>query len=116
MRDKTQPISWKVNCKRPADLQKAESVARSEAEPDRVLKDAARTTPGGVENIVTTYYRVGDYFQSVQVFPDEQNAFRIVFYPRPNAGRYWKDLMANVLRAVRDSAEGVSIRPAQRAQ
>jgi hypothetical protein len=113
MRDERSQISWKISCKFSADLQKAESIARSEAEPDKVIRDVARTTPGGAEKLVTTTYRIGDYFQSVQVCPDERNAFRIVFYPRPNAGRYWKDLMAGVLRAIRDSAEGVSIKPAK---
>jgi hypothetical protein len=117
MRDESQPISWRISCKLPDDLQRAESIARKEVAPEKIFEDVARTGPRGVEKVTTTYHRMGDYFKSVQIrHDDEQTAFSLTFYPFPNAGRYWKDLMADALRAIRDSAQGVSIRPAERAR
>jgi hypothetical protein len=60
------------------------------------LTDTVRVTPNGVEQVQTVRHRLGDYFAAIRVLPDSQAkpaSFPLMFHGRPEAGRFWKDLM-----------------------
>jgi hypothetical protein len=65
-----------------------------------------------VEQVQTMRHRLGDYFASIRMLPDSQaNAasFRLVFQRRPEADRFWKDLMVNILQEIEATPQKMSI-------
>jgi hypothetical protein len=80
--------------------------------PDRVLTDTTRVAPNGVEEVQSVQHRFGDYFASIRVLPDPKSnpaAFRLVFQKQPNAGRFWKDLMVDVLQEIKGTPAEPSV-------
>lgn len=70
---------------------------------DRVLTDTVRIAPNGVETTQTIRHRLGDYFEDIRMLSDSSAAtasFLLVFHKRPDAGRFWKDLMVNILQEI----------------
>ncbi len=68
--------------------------------------------PNGVEEVHTERHRLGDYFTAIRILPDSQAnpaSFRLVFHRRPDAGRFWKDLMVNILREIEAAPQKASI-------
>jgi hypothetical protein len=112
MRDKIHPVSWLISCDRPVELQRAEQIARSESALGNVITDVARAFPNGKEATVVRHHRIGDYFGAVDVCSSrngDTKSFMLVFHPLPAADRYWRDMMAEVLRSIRSACEGISI-------
>src|SRR5262249_34986333 len=56
-------------------------------------------------------HRLGDYFAAIRLLPVEQDpsAFHLLFHRLPSAGRYWKDLMVNILQEIEKAPEQPSI-------
>jgi hypothetical protein len=113
MRSQTEHLSWLVTCDLPGELRKAEDAARHEASLDRIIEVKSQSAPGGVLRTTLHYRgRLGDLFTSVRVLAEPtggRNAFGLDFYPADDANRFWKDIMVRILRAVQQSASGVSI-------
>ena len=79
---------------------------------DRVLTDTVRVIPNGVEQVQTVRHRLGDYFAAIRMLPDSQGnpaSFRLVFHRRPEGGRFWKDLMVNILQEIETAPQKASI-------
>jgi hypothetical protein len=79
---------------------------------DRVLPDPGRTFPNGVERLQVDEHRLGDYFADIRLLPtvpDPACSFRVVFQRRPGAGRFWKDLMVNLLQEIEKAPEAPTI-------
>ena len=96
-------LTWKITCASSEAAQALKQWISSHIDLDRVLTDVARTTPGGVENVHVARYRLGDYFSIIGVLADSPanlNSFRLVFYRRPDAGRFWKDLLVNIIQEI----------------
>src|SRR5438067_9440572 len=90
--------SWKITCPSSEEARALQQWLSSRIDLDRVLTDTVRVTPNGVEQVQAVRHRLGDYFAAIRVLPDAQAdpaAFRLVFQRRPDAGRFWKDLMVN---------------------
>jgi hypothetical protein len=69
------------------------------------MVDTVRVLTGGVGTASEKPHRLGDYFADVRLLPaavDNPSDFRVLFHRLPEAGRFWKDLMMNVLRDIRD--------------
>ncbi len=65
------------------------------------MTQVVRTMPGGVEHEESISHRLGDFFAAIRLLPDAEAdpaSFRIAFQRRLNAGRFWKDLMVNLLQ------------------
>jgi hypothetical protein len=95
---------WIVNCPSPEESRRLQDQLTRELHPDTTFVNEVRTFPGGVEMCQREPHRLGDYFESVRVLPatgQQPASFRLLFRRRPNAGRFWKDLMAMVLHKVR---------------
>ena len=105
-------IAWKITCR---SLEEAQSLAQwlsSRIDPDRVMTDTVRVTPGGVEQVHSSPHRLGDYFADIRILhapPATPAGFQLVFHRRPEAGRFWKDLMVNIVQEIEATPQKASI-------
>ena len=110
-------IAYTVRCSEPDQLHLALEIARQKTSLDSTIEDVERTYPFGIEKKAIRTYSFGDYFENIQVLAnpsDDSSSFRIIFQPRENTGKYWKDLMVSVLHSIRESATAISISTASR--
>src|SRR5204862_4722811 len=94
------------------DVQSLRHWLASRIELDRVFTDTVRVNPNGMEQVQTVLHRLGDYFAAIRMLPDPQAnpaSFRLVFHRRPEAGRFWKDLMVNILQEIETTPQKASI-------
>ena len=99
-----------VRCSSPDEAAKVEDMVRRLGRRDAIHTDAV--TGGGMTSEVS--HRIGDFFEDIRVLPrvgEDGRALRVVFHRRPDAGRFWKDLMVRIVRAVeqRDPAPSVTL-------
>jgi hypothetical protein len=95
--------TWKITCQTPADAAALQTWLADRIDLDRVVTDTVRTTPNGVEQVQAVPHRLGDYFASIKIVSNSGNTsavFRLVFQKRPDAGRFWKDLMVGVMEEI----------------
>jgi hypothetical protein len=112
MRQPQTYTSWKINCHLPAEGQTLQQWLSGRIDLDRVVTDTVRAFPNGVEQVQSVRHRLGDYFAAIRMLPDSQAApatFRLVFQRRPDAGRFWKDLMVKILLELEATPQGPSI-------
>ena len=112
MRQPPTYTSWKITCKSSEEAQALQRWLSSHIDLDRVLTDTVRINPNGVEQVKIVQHRLGDYFAAIRVLPDSQAnpaSLRLVFQRRPQAGRFWKDLMVNILQEIEAAPQRVSI-------
>jgi hypothetical protein len=95
--------TWKITCHSPEEAVALQHWLSSHIDLDRVMTDTIHATPNGVEQVQTVRHRLGDYFADIRMLPESQATsatFRLVFQRRPDAGRFWKDLMVNVIQEI----------------
>jgi hypothetical protein len=112
MRQPQTYTAWKITCQSSEDAQALRQWLSSRIDLDRVLTDTLRVTPNGVEQAETVQHRLGDYFADIRVLPASEPyppSFRLVFHRRPEAGRFWKDLMVNILQEIETTPQKPSI-------
>jgi hypothetical protein len=103
-------FSWLVQCGSEEDARRVRQAVEASPVAGLTFEDVVRASPGGVELRQANRHLVGDYFTSVDVLPGASaSSFGLVFHRKPAAGRYWKDVMMKVLRAVQEKQSGVSI-------
>jgi hypothetical protein len=106
-------LLWTVNCPSPEDCRRLQRWLPDQIAPEVVFVDEVRAFPGGNETHRREPHRLGDYFESVQVFPSGEETptfFRLLFHRRPTAPRFWKDLMVRILQKVREEAAQTTTR------
>jgi hypothetical protein len=104
--------SWLVQCRSPEAAQSLQRRLSGQVRLDAVLEDPVRTYPSGVEQSQVQRHRLGDYFAAIRLLPAPgqlPSAFRLVFHRLPDAARFWKDLMVNILQATQNSPETAAI-------
>jgi hypothetical protein len=109
MRDDPLFLSWSVRCPSPEVATRLQQQLRTEIAPEAVFEDVVRPAAAGAATASAQRHRLSDYFEAVHLLPgrpDMPDSFRVLFHRRPDAGRYWKDLMVRVLQAIRQGAEG----------
>jgi hypothetical protein len=112
MRQPPTYTTWKITGHSFAETQALRQWLTSRIDLDRIFTDTIRLSPGGVDEVRTVPHRLGDYFAAIRILPDlEVNpaSFRLVFQRRPEAERYWKDLMVNILQELETRPEKASI-------
>jgi hypothetical protein len=112
MRQPPTYTSWKITYQSTEEAQALQRRLSSRIDLDRVLTDTVRVTPNGVELVQTVQNLLSDYFADIRMLPDSQAtpvSFRLVFHRRPNAGRFWKDLIVNILQEIETSDQIASI-------
>lgn len=99
----------------PEMLRAGEHLARTESALDRVSTVVSFSFPGGVERRVERSYRIGDYFDRIEIgnLMSEGRSFEMVFHVRPDAGRYWKDLIVGILRDMEQAGFETAINPSR---
>jgi hypothetical protein len=108
MRQSPAYTSWKITCPSSEEAQALHQWLTSQIDLDRILTNIVRVYPDGVEQAQSVRHRLGDYFATIRMLPDSQAdsaSFRLVFQRRPDAGRYWKDLMVNILQETEAAPE-----------
>jgi hypothetical protein len=89
----------------------AASAGARDTHPDTTFVDAIHACPDGTPTLQQETHRLGNYFVSIRVLPPAQPApvFHLLFQRRPDAGRFWKDLMARVLQRLRHSGPSTMV-------
>lgn len=103
---------WKIACHSGDEAQALQEWLAGRIDLDRVLTDTVRVTPEGAEQLQTARHLLGDYFADIRILPDLRGnpaSFRLVFHRRSDAGRFWKDLMVNILQEVDAAPQKTSI-------
>jgi hypothetical protein len=103
MPDSPSSTVWKITFQTPDDSRAVQAWLLSRVDLDRTWTDPVRTCPNGVEQVETFRHRLGDYFSSIRVLPDcqgDEESFGLVFDRHATAGRFWKDLMVNLLQEI----------------
>lgn len=104
--------TWKLSCHSPEEAESLRQWLSSRIDLDRVWTDTVRVAPNGKEEVQTVPHRLGDYFAGIRVLPDvpaNPAAFRLVFQRRPDARRFWKDLMVNILQEIETTGQIASV-------
>ncbi len=89
----------------------AEAAAKLEIAPEAVSIFVSRAFPGGIEKRFEERFRIGDYFDFIEVsdVSGDPLSYRIAFHVREGVDSWWKALIDRVLSRVRSTA-GVSIK------
>jgi hypothetical protein len=102
--------TWKVTCRSAQDARELQDWVSNRVKLDRVLTDTIRTTSNGVEQTEDVHHRLGDYFADIRVLSDaDVLAFRLAFERKPDAARYWKDLMVSIIQEIKGNPQAVEI-------
>ncbi len=107
---------WKITCHSSDEVRDLRQWLSSRIDLERVVTDTVRVIPNGVERVQTVPYRLADYFAAIRILPDVQAdpaAFRLVFDRKREAGRFWKDLMVNILQEIETTPQKASIEPSR---
>jgi hypothetical protein len=102
-----------ISCESAGILRAVVELAIKKVSLDNVFTSVKRATPGGVDTRIVEDHRLGDYFEEIQIVEgsgDSPWSFRLVFHPRKDANRYWRDLLVNILQSIKDSSGGVAVR------
>lgn len=91
-------------------LRAVKAVATEKSSLDRVHTDIAKAA----DTLFVEAHKLRDYFNSISLAEQDQTSFRLIFKPRHDAGRFWKDLIVEILTALRNS--GASIQTVARGQ
>lgn len=103
---------WKVSCRSCEEAEALEEWLASRIDLDRTLVDSTRSTPNGVEQVQTARHRLGDYFAAIRVLRgggSDHSCLRLGFERRADAGRFWKDLMVNLLQEIEAAPQKPSV-------
>lgn len=101
-------LAYTVTSPTREDSRKIQEKLRKQIGPDSVMVDT-RISAEGTEKI---HHRIGDYFEEILLFSElEENPqqFRLVFHRHPRAGRFWKDIMVRLVRALETGDPKVAI-------
>lgn len=94
--------SWQVTCRSAEQCEALRQSVSPAIDLDRVITDTAMACEGGVPRTWQEHHRLGDYFADLQFVPTSPESFLFVLRRRPEAGRFWKDLMVGILRQLED--------------
>ncbi len=105
--------AFDARCRSAEEAARVREALSASSGPDAVIPDLVRSR--GQEASVA--YRVGDFFREVLTLPGvggDACAVRVVFHRRPDAGRFWKDIMVRIVRAVEQTVPSAAVQLAYR--
>lgn len=103
MRQPPTCTTWKITCRSADEAQALQQWLASRIDLERVVTDTVRSMPNGIEQAQSVPHRLGDYFADIGIQPDSSvnsASFYLIFHRRPGAGRFWKDLMVNIVQEI----------------
>jgi hypothetical protein len=101
-------VACEVRCPGREEAARIQDLVQHQTAPQAVLVDSVRAAGQATE----VRHRIGDYFEAILVLPTPDNdprRFRLVFHRRPDAGRFWKDVLVRVLRSIEEGSPGISV-------
>jgi hypothetical protein len=104
-------ISWLLKCDS-GQLRHIEGVLRTETGPDAAVIDTVTAFPEGREVSESVSHRVGDYFREIQIGSEPNNGtaiLKLTFHRRPDAGKFWKDVMMRILDSARRAGAEIEL-------
>jgi len=100
-------ITCVIHCPSGVILREVEEAAAKEVDPAHIV---TRTLHFFSAEAEMESYRLADYFESVELLPDEpNNKLRLTFHTRQGVDSHWKFLIATVLRSIGNRFAGVSV-------
>src|SRR5689334_12465139 len=104
MRDDPTYTFWMLRCKNTDQSRQLRDSLQRTFMQNPTVEDVVRVFSSNAQVLpMAQGHRVAEYFEDVRVLPDESPAsFRILFHRRPDADRYWKDVMVNILKQASD--------------
>ena len=99
--------SWLVRCETPEDSRRLQEWLPGWLRLDATISELFRELPEGLDTGPADRHCLSDYFAAVRVLrgpADTPSAFRIIFHRQPKPGRFWKDVLARILKAIRGMA------------
>ncbi len=104
--------AWKITCGSPEEAQQLECWLSGRIDLNRTMIDTVRTAPAGIEHVQAVPHRLGDYFVAIRVSREpgaNAGSFRLRFELRSDAGRFWRDLMVNLLQEIEAAPQSPSV-------
>lgn len=104
-------ITWLLKCD-PNRLIHIEGMLRTEIRLDATVVDTVSAFPEGRQVNESISHRVGDYFRDIQIGSEQNNGaavLRLTFHRQPEAGRFWKDVMMQILNSARRNGAQVEL-------
>ena len=95
--------TWKITCRSADEARALQQSLASRIYLERVITDTVRSMPNGIEQVQDVPHRLGDYFTDIRIDPDSAAGpatFQLTFQRRADAGRFWKDLMVNIVQEI----------------
>ena len=104
-------VTCVLECKSAEILRQAKELASKRIDLGEIVPRTLRYFPKGVEKRIVESYRLGDYFEKIELADEATDdlSFKLIFHPRQGVTSYWKDLMMAVLKSISDSSDGVVI-------
>jgi hypothetical protein len=105
-------MSWNITCHSAEEAQLLQRSLVSDIDLDRVMMDTTSVASDGSQCVQRVPYRLGDYFAAIRILPDldvNSASFRLVFHKRADAGRFWKDLMVNLVQEIEASPHTILV-------
>lgn len=97
------PINCIIRCNSEETLIKAKEFVLQIIGLDEIISKTVISVPGGKEILKS---RLGDYFNSIELLPDESTSFIISFNRKESTDSFWKDLVVSTLMRIVDSVSG----------
>jgi hypothetical protein len=108
--NRIQTITGIARCESAETLRTAIELAERVIHPNTEIVKTILTLPGGVEKREKRAFRLGDYFNEIELLPNEADAppsFVLVFHIREGVTSFWKDLLMTVLHEISENVSGV---------
>jgi hypothetical protein len=105
-------VVWRLETASARDLKSLERILRPVEDLDFTYSDQVVTATNEHETTRTVDHRLGDYFELLCILPKARGdspSIRLFFQCKSNIGRFWKDVMASVLKRARESNVTTSI-------
>jgi len=99
-------ITSVIDCKSPETMRELEKVAVKEIGPNHTIIRTMKSGHGEPERMV---YRLGDYFENIELQHEESNRLILTFHARHDVDSRWKDLLMAVLRALGKRFAGITV-------
>jgi hypothetical protein len=105
-------MTYLIRCDSTETLRHAIRVAKVRIHRDEEITRTFRTFPGGIERRQIASYRIGDYFDRIDLIQNESDplSFELVFHVHQGVDSTWKALIVSVLRSINDDLPGISVK------
>jgi hypothetical protein len=105
-----QTITGIARCESAETLRKVIEFAECVTHPNTEIVKTIITRPGGVERREVRAFRLGDYFDKIDLLPNESDSsasLSLIFHIREGVTSFWKDMVVSLLQEISGNVPGV---------